>query len=89
MKSFTKCTDTFLIKFIDTGLNNRPSILLKRGDKVFRIDKGRVVDQKDQLARNYKPPKGGRNIYRRKYLLIGPYVRKKKYTYYLQMTSKN
>ena len=74
LHSFTPFTDSPLVRLSKGDLSIRPKAFLKKSDKLHLIKNGEVVEKRDQLQRRYKPPKGWRYKYPRKYFLFGRYI---------------
>jgi hypothetical protein len=66
----------------------RPDKLFYKDGKLYKIEKGQVVDRTEKFQPDWKVPRSSRKYYRRKYLLFGPLVSKTKSTYYMTVVSK-
>jgi len=69
-------------------ISRRPTQLYLKGDKLFEIKDGKIVDRTEKFQPDWKVPKSSRKYYRRKYLLFGPLVSKTKKIYYMIAASK-
>ncbi len=69
-------------------ISRRPKELYFKGDKLYEIKNGKVVDRTEKFQPDWAIPKSSRKYYRSKYLLFGPLVSKTKKIYYMIAASK-
>ncbi len=66
----------------------RPEKLFYEDDKLYEIEKGRVLKRTERFQPNLKVPKSSKKYYRRKYFLFGPLISKTKRIHYMVAASK-
>ena len=87
--------DTFCNKQIDATTHFdsslfvlRPTKLFYKDNKLYKIEKGKIVYRTEKYQPDWKVPKNSRKYFHHKYLLFGPLVRNTHQTYYMVVSSK-
>ena len=66
-------------------LGGRPDTLVYKKDKLYTIENERIINKtKREPVKYFSKNKDWRKWYRKKYYLFGPYILKKRNTYYVQ-----
>ncbi|MBX9838056.1 MAG: hypothetical protein K2X69_07030 [Silvanigrellaceae bacterium] len=66
----------------------RPVKLFYNDNKLYKIEKGQIVDRTEKFEPDWGIPKSSRKYYHRKYWLFGHLVSNTKQTYYMVVASK-
>jgi hypothetical protein len=64
--------------------SNPPDSLFYENDKLYELRNGKVVRRSENYQISYTPKEDQRHLFRRKYVICGPFVAKRKPTFYMR-----